>query len=193
MATLANWVEALGTWAQVVLVLGSFIFIWWQIRDLRKSLESSVSYSVYQMMVDIDRFFAEKPHLRGYFYRAESQLMGLRKMIEEQVLATAEMITDWFYHAYQQQAIMTAEIRQSYQNFIRALYRNSPALREFITEHQDWYPATFIAAIPGHLESVAETSQDNQSGQPIASAPIPVAAGSSAKASEAKAAAGHIK
>lgn len=41
---------------------------------------------------------------------------------------------------------------------MRSLYRNSPALLEFIAEHQDWYPAAFIAAIPGHLKTVAEPS-----------------------------------
>ena len=143
-------------------------------------------------MVDIDRFFAEKPQLRGYFYRGKS-IDGLAEDNKEQVLATAEMITDWFYHAYQQQAIMTAEIRQSYQNFIALPYRNSPALREFITEHQDWYPAVFIRAIPGHLEAVTETTQDTRSDQPIAPVPAPVAAEPSAKTSEVKAAAGHIK
>ena len=154
MEVLANWVEALGTWAQVILVLISFGFVWYQIRELRRSLESSASHSIYQMMVDIDKFFAEKPQLRGYFYRGKG-INGLDEDARDQVFATAEMITDWFYHAYQQRSNMPAETSKGYRNYMQSLYANSAALREYIAEHQDWYPKGFVGAISGHLETVA--------------------------------------
>ncbi len=157
MDTLAGWVEALGTWAQVILVMVSFGFVWYQIREVRRSLESSASSSIYQMMIDIDKFFVEKPHLRGYFYRDERIEQSDTKTKDE-VCAAAEMITDWFYHAYQQRSSMPPEILQGYRNYMQSLYANSAALREYVTEHHDWYPAGFIKSIPGHLEAVTAAS-----------------------------------
>ncbi len=158
MEVLANWIEALGTWAQVILVVISFGFVWYQIRELRRSLQSSAAYEIYQMMIDIDKFFAEKPHLRGYFYRGK-RIQELETDEKDQVLATAEMITDWFYHAYQQRSSMPAETLQGYKNYMKSLYANSAAIREYIAEHQDWYPAGFLRAIPGYPEPAGDAKE----------------------------------
>jgi len=46
---------------------------------------------------------------------------------------------------------MSSDLRQSYKNYMHALYFSSPALRKFIVEHQDWYAPGFVRSLPDHI------------------------------------------
>ncbi len=142
-----DWISAIGTWAQVILIAISFWFILAQIRDLRRSLESNVSHNIYELMIDNDRFFASNPHLRGYFYCGK-EINDLEENEKERIFALAEMLTDCFDDAYQQQTIMTEDVLESYKSYVRSIYLSSPALRQYISENNNWYSEKFITLFP---------------------------------------------
>lgn len=154
-----DWIAAIGTWAQVLLIIFSFWFIVLQIKDLRRSLESTVSHNIYELMIENDKFFAENPHLRVYFYGGK-EITDLPECEKQQIFAIAEMITDCLDDAYQQQKIMTRDVLSSYKAYVKSLYLSSPAMQQYITENCSWYPPSFIDlfSISGEIQGQEKKS-----------------------------------
>ena len=160
-----DWVGAIGTWAQALLIVVSFWFILIQVKDLRRSLESNVSHNIYENMIENDRFFASNPHLRGYFYSGR-EIKELQDNEKEQILAIAEMVADCLDDAYQQQTTMTKDVLSSYKEYVRSMYLYSPALRQYISENSAWYPIKFINLFPAHPLDIQLHKENQRTSSP---------------------------
>ena len=148
MSISADWVEAIGTWVAAIVIVGSLWFLWLQIRDLRRSIRSSTYQNVYQLMIDIDRFFVENPNLKQYFYDGK-ELDTTEQVNREKLFSIAEMLVDYFDNVYYQQDCLPANTFDAFIAFMRDIYRNSPVLREFLSSREHWYPKKFVEDLRG--------------------------------------------
>lgn len=172
MSFSADWVEAIGTWVAAILVAVSVPFLWMQIRDLRRGINGTTNHIIYQTIIDIDKFFAENPHLRPYFYSGQD-IDGLNSVERDQVLVVAEMLADCFDDAYQQQTIMSALVVDSFKEYVRGVYLTSPVLRRFIRSYQQWYVKDFIDLFHD-VDSSADTPTGDTRTHSVSASPTPL-------------------
>ena len=152
----ADWVAAIATCVSAIAVVVALCFIWIQTRNLRRSIQSSTYQNVYQTMIDVDRFFAENPNLKPYFYGGK-QVDTKEQVNRERLFSIAEMLADYFDNVYHQEACMPPQTFAGFSKFMRDTYQNSPVLREFLSERKDWYSKKFIE----HLQGISKTQPNS--------------------------------
>lgn len=92
------------TWAPVVQaaigVLG-FGFVYWQLRNLRRSIEGATQDRLYAHYTEICKLFIEKPYLRPFFYNNENRPAsppGDHLVLSGEIDAMSEMILGLIEH-----------------------------------------------------------------------------------------------
>jgi hypothetical protein len=101
---------------------------------------------------------AEKPDTYDYFYEKKPLEDGSRDKVF--VRYASEAIGVFVEHLVAQKRNMPTEQWRSWHRFIRSTYQNSPVLREFFAEHEEWFSDELIAIlkscdsapqpVPGH-------------------------------------------
>ncbi|MFL6239599.1 MAG: hypothetical protein ACJ735_08955 [Actinomycetes bacterium] len=89
----------------------------------------------------ITEIFLTKPHLRAYFYEGKLPPPD-RHEDHAIVLVVAERLADCVEGSLQLGHDIPGadEALQGWFFYTNSLYRDSPALRQWISEHRDWYP-----------------------------------------------------
>ena len=150
----ADWVQAIGVWVSILIIAVSVWFLWIQIRELRQSIECSTYQSVYQMILDIDKYFIENADLRPYFYYGKEMDNKNQTHMKEKLISTAEMLIDCFDNVYHQKNSMPSHTFDAFSAFMREIYQNSPVLREVLSMREHWYPRRFVE----HLRNISRIS-----------------------------------
>ena len=145
MSTSIDW-GSVATWISAVIAATTLLVLWWQIKDLRRSVQGSTYQNICSTMIMIDRFFAENPQLRPYFYGGKT-LDGVTPLEQERLNAVAEMVVDFFYDVFHQRDLMSKQTFQPYSSWMKKLYMNSPIIREFIPT------GTYDDAFVKHLQA----------------------------------------
>jgi len=163
----ASWWQASGT------ILG-LVFIWWEINEVRRNAEvqeratrSELYRGASDGMARINEVFFRYPWLRSYFYdgRPASQLpvpsevrWGERanQIPDKETLrvlteSVAEMYADFADDLLEQYGTIPDEMDwATWWAYLRFIYNNSPAFREFMDDNIDFYP-DYLHAVFGHL------------------------------------------
>lgn len=137
----ADWVQAIGVWVSAFIIVASLWVLWIQIRELRRSIQSSTYQNIYQMILDIDKHFVENTDAKPYFYYGRKVD---NESLREKLLSTAEMLLDCFDNVYHQKECMPPHTFDAFSAYMREIYQNSPVLQELLSKRERWYPKEFI-------------------------------------------------
>jgi hypothetical protein len=152
--------SALGDAAQVAQVaqgvaallgLVGILLVWWQLRLQRaaesraadaqvKTAEAAEAGAYAQMMalmLQVDQFFTDRPHLRRYAYGPAP--LPAEGDDREQALAACELLVDLFETFTQEEGQLSTSGAQSWRRYVREVHAGSPCLRAFWDEHHGWY------------------------------------------------------
>ncbi len=138
------------TWTSAVVLVLTLAVLWWQIRDVRRSVQGATYERICTTMIEIDRFFVDHPELRPYFYRGKS-IAGIAPLDQEKLDATAEMLTDFFYDVFHQKDLMPRQTFEPYNRWMKMVYAKSPALQAFIPTGT--YDDVFVNHLKGTIPS----------------------------------------
>jgi hypothetical protein len=134
------------TWTSAAMLLLTLVVLWWQIRDVRHSVQGATYERISATMINIDKFFVDNPGLRPFFYGGKT-LEGVDDEKREKLYATAEMLTDFFYDVFHQKDLMPQPTFESYSSWIKLVYSKSPVLREFVPTGT--YDEAFVRHLKG--------------------------------------------
>ncbi len=145
----AAWVQGIGVWVSILIIGVSLWILWVQIRELRRSIQSSTYQNIYQMILTIDRYFIENVDIKPYFYHGKKVSC---EPLKERLLSTAEMLLDCFDNVYHQKECMPPHTFDAFSTFMREIHQNSPILQEVLSQREHWYPEGFIKHLRGFKE-----------------------------------------
>ncbi|MFA6425533.1 MAG: hypothetical protein WCW64_05030 [Phycisphaerae bacterium] len=136
--------SAIGTWVFGIIFVVSVILVWWELVQVQRGIKSTSYHSTYSLMVDIDKFFIEKPKMIKYF-REGVEYVHEEDITKEEVMMAAEMVTDYFDNVFhQKKTLPSKEAYYGFEKYMQDTYANSPALRNYIQEQERWYPPEFL-------------------------------------------------
>lgn len=144
-----NELDALGSiLSGVASVLGlvGILFAANEIRRSRLIADRETDYRIYEMMLDLDRFFFDNPGIRPYIYDSKELSADLAASSEEyiRVMAAAEMMIDFMECTFTQFPLMPVHQRVGWILYMKGIGESSPVIRHFVTEDTDWYMASFV-------------------------------------------------
>ncbi len=126
-----NWtdvLQAIGAIVSVFVSVLGFAFLWVQIQGLNRALHSETHGKIFAEDFDIAKIFLERPRLRPYFYgNVEIQKDDVDYGMVETI---AELYVCHFEHVMLQSKYLPTDIRQSWLEYVRYLYRSSPPIRD---------------------------------------------------------------
>jgi hypothetical protein len=171
-----SWVPLLTIVASLLLVLTSalnFSVFLRQLRASREQLETArrqleearqgpeilLVQRAMSETSDHLRILIDKPYLRPYFYDNKPWTEGDKSSLDE-VLAMAELILNNHASAIIHSAAFPQYPVRSVEQTIRFHLRNSPAIREFLTEGFEHYQLAGLALLCLKNDSKEETEQD---------------------------------
>lgn len=120
-----------------VLVL-SVLLLAWQTVSAARATRASLYQNIATLMIEIDRFFIERPELRPYFYESADVADGAPDC--GVVTSTAEMLADFFENVLDQvPALREEDTLKLWESYMGDVLGSSPALRRHILAHPSWY------------------------------------------------------
>jgi len=140
--------EAVGSFvgglASLISLMG-ILFAVSEIRRARLIVDRETDYRIYDMMLELDRFFIEHPDLRPYIYDGKTLPDEYAEDTPEhhRIIAAVEMVLDFMECAYTQFDLMPLFQRIGWIEYMIEVGRTSPLLREFLDSEREWYMAAF--------------------------------------------------
>jgi len=146
--TLDAFGSLLGGFASVIGLIGILAAVA-EIRRARHIVDRETDHRIYQMMLDIDRFFVEHADLRPYIYDSATIPDEYRPDSPEsnQILATIEMMVDFMECTFTQLELMPIHQRLGWINYFVGVSQTSPLLRQYVHDESDWYMPSFVRLI----------------------------------------------
>jgi hypothetical protein len=147
-----NTIDAYGSFlgglASVISLIG-ILFAVTEVRRAGRIVDRETDHRIYQMMLDIDRFFIENPDLRCYIYDGATMSEEYEEGSPEyhRVMATIELMVDFMECAYSQFELMPIHQRIGWIHYFIAVSHSSPLLRQYVQEESDSYMPAFVRLI----------------------------------------------
>ena len=152
-----EWVSAVADWTSNVLVIISVLFVAWQVRDIRSQMKNSIVASYWVQWTEIDKWFAEHPEFRPYFYNGAvlDPDVDYDPAFIGQLDSAAELLLDSFAGLhYQSLNTVGREECMIFRRFIAGMYQHQPFFRDFVDSHIEWYSEDFGSFIRDHVGPV---------------------------------------
>ena len=146
--TIDAYGSLLGGVASVISLVG-LLFAVSEIRRARSIVDRETDHRIYEMMLDIDRFFVEHSELRPYIRGSATIPDGCRPGSAEhhQIFAAIEMMLDFMECAYTQLDLMPIHQRIGWINYFIEVSRTSPLLCQYVQDECDSYMPAFVHLI----------------------------------------------
>ncbi|MEV4041397.1 hypothetical protein [Streptomyces sp. NPDC049744] len=135
-----NWtdvVEAVGAAvgaSAAVLGLGAVIV---QLHHLAQSIRASARSATYDIGVQIKLVLLEHPQMRPFFF--DDVPTPPDHPEASRVASLAELYCMYFQELAEQGENVRAADRTAWHNLVASMYRTSPAIRNQLARHLDWY------------------------------------------------------
>ena len=123
--------------ASLVSILGLPIFISTAILLVRQ-LRVQTYEAIYESVLPIDQYLLENPSLRKYLYSGQA-LPDSSSCEYDRVVGLADMMLTFFEHLLGQKNSMTKRKWLGWENYMRAVYKSSPAVQYFLKANREWY------------------------------------------------------
>lgn len=134
-------------WTAVVTALATgfgLLVIIAQIHGLKQQLQSSAFNSYWPLLVGLDKWFAENPLLRPYFYSGTDIDASTSDEMKMKLESTAEMMLDTFASTYHQLKIVPRGERERVAKYFKDVYHGQPVFQRHVNKYCDWYDPKFI-------------------------------------------------
>lgn len=126
-----------------VLLYGfSVYYIWLQLKAVALTGQANVSERLASQSIDILRHVAQSPRLYEYFY--ENKALQEDEPDRTAVLCSVEIMANFLEHITLQRESLPKASREAWMLYVRDHYNASKAVRDFITQHKDWYADVFL-------------------------------------------------
>jgi hypothetical protein len=137
------------TWngATAVATIASVAILATQTLDLRRSVQRDTYQKAYETVYDLDRHFLDHPELKAYFYGGKVVDGSTDALTRAKVESTAEWISDFFDNIYYNVKSGPDEDWTAWESYIQETFRRSPALRDYLRQHRDWYSPELGASL----------------------------------------------
>jgi hypothetical protein len=146
---LKRFFEHLMTWEglSALVTITSLALVATQTMDLRRSVQRDTYQKAYQTVYDLDRHFLEHPELKGYFYGGKILDDKTDEVTRARVESTAEWISDFFDNITYNMKSGPDEDWSAWDSYIQETFKRSPALRDYVAKHRDWYSSELGEAL----------------------------------------------
>jgi len=154
----------LGGIGSVASLLG-ILFAANEIRNARKIVDRETDYRIYEMMLDLDKFFIDNADLRPYLYNNKTLPDDVDKgSVEyERVIAAIELMVDFMECTYMQFDLMPPFQRIGWIDYMVGIAETSPMMREFIENEGEWYTPSFVYMLKtGQIDPRLDKSSGNK-------------------------------
>lgn len=141
-----KWTDELQAYcaiAMVILTGVGFLFLNLQLKDAGQTHQITTYENIYSRMHDIHKLFLENTDLRGYFYNGQTTTHTDPESLKK-LKILAEMMADFFQQIHLQLDMMPPNTAKGWENYMASILKESPILRKFFQEHEDWYPSRFV-------------------------------------------------
>ena|SRR2546429_7841826 len=145
-----EWFGAIGTWFSGIVVAGSLIFVWLQIRQSKQQTmvaQLSNYHNLYLMWFYVDKVFVEHPEMRPYFYEKADTLTAPDD-VKQRLSAVSHMILDCFDDVYHHLDHLPPITRRAWDLFIKDMCKHT-SLKDFLQKNDQWYSADFVKYTKG--------------------------------------------
>lgn len=128
--------------ALAVSLISTWISLYWNSRYVRVTSYKSAT----ELFLELDRSLLQYPEIRPYFY--EGAQMTTDDQNRNRVLTMAELFLDVFEWIGLREYGLSED---DWREYTSAVFRNSPALREYHQAHPEWHPKVekLLLAGPG--------------------------------------------
>ena len=106
----------------------------------RRGIELDTYHRATELFLKLNETFITYPELRPYFYDGRTLDAVADQKLREQVKMTAELILDVFDWVSHDCEGASKTDRESWFDFMRSMFDNSPILLEYHTAHREWHP-----------------------------------------------------
>jgi hypothetical protein len=132
----------------VVSLLGIFLALS-EIRRTRRIVDRETDFRIYDMMLDLDKFFIENPDLKPYIYDGATLPEGLEEGSPEyhRIMGTVELVLDFMDCAYSQFDLMPIHQRMGWIDYFIDIGASSPLIREMVESEPEWYLGALVHLI----------------------------------------------
>lgn len=136
----------------IVTILGLPVLIW-SIFLLGRQLRLQVYQTVNETILEIDEFFTENYDLLP-FVLENVPIPEDDPKLRLKVLNAAALLMDYFVHLHTLRGLQSKEIWAGWQNYMRDVYKTSPALRYYIETNRSWYTYDLIHILQGDQKNL---------------------------------------
>jgi len=141
------------TWTDIAQAIGSivscgvtiigFIFVYKQLKQVEQTIQKDSLESLYGRVHEIHQVILNDPQLRPFFY--ENRPLPDDEMLLNKVAVFSEMVLDFYELISHQKDFMPSDLFDSWETYIKDLYRRSPVLKDHLHKHSTWYSAEMRA------------------------------------------------
>lgn len=120
-----------------------FFFVYRQVKQVENISRKDALDSLYGRAHEIHQVVLDDPGLRPFFHDGMTVPENDPKL-QNKLAAYSEMLLDFYELIIYQHEFMSTELSELWKDYIKELYGNSPALREHVTKHGNWYREDMI-------------------------------------------------
>jgi hypothetical protein len=92
-------------------------------------------------------FFVEHQRWRPFFYERRPIVEAHGEKQLKELMTIAEMVTDLIEHDFVQLPNLKGDIKLGWENYIKNLYQQSPAIRQHLNENGMWYSEKLVVLL----------------------------------------------
>jgi len=143
----AETLNTIASFLGVIVGIIGFVFVWRQIKQVNTSIKSNTDNNLYSLTIDINKFLIGNPELRPYFY---GDANGKEKEYDgkdpnfNKIETLADIYITFFEYIFEERKNMEIGLFNSWEEWKKDMYKKSPAIRNHLKNHSNWYKNDFI-------------------------------------------------
>jgi hypothetical protein len=139
---LVDLVIAIGTAAMPVVTIVGFVFIYFQIRDAERAIQTQARSQVYGLSLSLYELLISHPEFREYLY--DGKALPTNGRARAKVFIACEMFCDFFEFILAEGKMLGADVHLAWANMMRRIVKTSPAVCAFVDERREQYTSAFL-------------------------------------------------
>ena len=130
---------------QTVVAVVGFGAVVYQLGQVERSVRSATRWSIYDLAARVKQNIIDSPELRPYFYEAKA--IAIDDKNHDKVMALADLFCLYLEKIATQGEGISEENRNAWDEYVRGMYQNSPAIQLHLKGKEKWYSEEFWRVI----------------------------------------------
>jgi len=139
-------IPMMGFGLQIVISIAGFTLVWWQIKQLNRSIAGDTHSKLYDHYLKVTELLSQKPALRPFFYEGVELERGFPGYadLRAEIEMTCEIILGLLEHAAVQEKNLPKETWETcWKAYTHERFEKSPELQKFFKDNRKWYAEPF--------------------------------------------------